>query len=152
MHYELAVLAALLQLDRPTKPKIVNITGISSRRVAVAIRNLKDLLGVQVSWQGPKKTGYYSIDAWGAFESGKKIRRRVLALDLSAYKLNKSISYDYQLIREIYYDEIKLENYRHSLRLEGFDMTTDFPDISKLTESERKQLQTQIIEQHTQQQ
>ena len=93
MNYEMAVLAALLQLDKPTNPMITETTGISSRRVNLAINNLKDILDVQISWHGPKKTGFYCIDSWGAFESGKAIRRRALALNLSTYKLKKTINY-----------------------------------------------------------
>ena len=152
MHQEIAVLAALHQLDKPTKSSIAEITGMSSLRVTVAIRNLKDILNVQISWQGTRKTGYYSIESWGAFESGNKIRRRVLALDLNTYKLNKTINYDIELIKNIYYDETKLENYRHSMRLEGFDITTHSPDISMLTKRERKLLQSQLIEEYVQKQ
>ena len=43
MNYEMAVLAALLQLDKPTNPMITETTGISSRRVNLAINNLTDI-------------------------------------------------------------------------------------------------------------
>ena len=49
MNYEMAVLAALLQLDKPTNPMITETTGISSRRVNLAINNLKDILDVQIA-------------------------------------------------------------------------------------------------------
>ena len=72
MNYEMAVLAALLQLDKPTNPMITETTGISSRRVSLAINNLKDILDVHISWYGPKKTGFYCIDSWGALRAGKR--------------------------------------------------------------------------------
>ena len=131
MNYEMAVLAALLQLDKPTNPMITETTGISSRRVNLAINNLKDILDVQISWHGPKKTGFYCIDSWGAFESGKAIRRRALALNLSTYKQKKTINYNLSQLKKAYSEEVRLENYRQSLRLEGFDTTASLSTEEK---------------------
>ena len=152
MNYEMAVLAALLQLEKPTNPMITETTGISSRKVSLAIDNLKDILDVDISWHGPKKTGYYCIDSWGAFESGKAIRRKALALDLHAYKSSKTIDYDIYLLKKAYSDEVKLENYRQSLRLEGFDTTTDTFDPSLLSKSDRQQMRSQLKKSLTRQQ
>ena len=144
MNYEMAVLAALLQLDKPTNPMISETTGISSRRVNMAINNLKDILDVHIAWHGPKKTGFYCIDSWGSFESGKAIRRRALALDLRTYRLNKTINYNLSQLKKAYSEEVRLENYRQSLRLEGFDTTADSFNPNLLTKSGRQQLRSQL--------
>lgn len=128
MNYEMAVLAALVQLEKPTKPGITEITGISDRRVNLAINNLRDMLGVRISRVGSNKTGFYHIGAWGAFESGKKILRKARALDLNCYKNSRTIRYDTDRLKRLYSDEVKLANYRQSLRLEGFHPSTDTPD------------------------
>lgn len=121
MNYEMAVLAALVQLDKPTRPKITEKTGISAQRVNTAINYLKDLLDVGIHWRGAKKTGYYQIESWGTFESGKSIRRKAYALDLLIYKTENTFEYDALRFKKHYANEVKLHNYRHSLKLEGFD-------------------------------
>lgn len=123
MNYEMAVLAALVQLDKPTRPKITEETGISAQRVNTAINHLKDLLDIGIYWHGAKKTGYYQIDSWGAFESGKSIRRKAYALNLHIYKTEKTFEYNALRFKKHYANEVKLHNYRHSLKLEGFDTT-----------------------------
>lgn len=120
MNYEMAVLAALVQLDRPTRPKITAQTGISKQRVSTAINRLKDLLGIGIYWHSAKKTGYYQIESWGAFESGKAIRRKAYALNLHTYKTERSFEYSALRLKKHYANEVKLPNYRHSLKLEGF--------------------------------
>ena len=64
MTYEMAVLAALVQLDKPTRPKITDEAGISAQRVNTAINHLKNLLDMGIYWQGAKKNGYYQIESW----------------------------------------------------------------------------------------
>ena len=127
MNYEMAVLAALVQLDKPTRPKITEETGISAQRVNTAINYLKDLLDMGIDWHGAKKTGYYQIKSWGAFESGKSIRRKAYALDLSIYKTERVFEYSTLRLKKHYANEVKLHNYRHSLKLEGFDTSTTLP-------------------------
>lgn len=144
MNYEIAVLAALVQLERPTKPSITEKTGISDQRVNRAIKNLRDILGVHISRVGSNKTGFYSIDAWGAFESGGKILRKARSLDLDSYKNGRTIKYDTSRLKKLYSNEVKLNNYRQSLKLEGFDTVTDAPDLNQLSQSERKQLRDKI--------
>jgi hypothetical protein len=144
MNYEVAVLAALVQLEKPTKPSITEKTGISDQRVNLAIRNLRDILDVKISRIGSNKTGFYNIDSWGAFESGRKILRKARALDLDRYKNDRTIKYDTYRLKKLYSDEVKLNNYRQSLRLEGFQPATDVPDLDRLSESERKKLRDHI--------
>jgi len=149
MNYEIAVLAALIQLEKPTKPSITEKTGISDQRVNLAIKNLRDILDVHISRVGSNKTGFYSIDSWGAFESGRKILRKVRALDLDSYKNNRTVIYDTYRLKKLYSDEVKLNNYRQSLRLEGFHTATDATDLDRLSESERKKLREDIKEKFT---
>jgi len=120
MNYEIAVLAALVQTDEPTKPAIAEKTGISTRRVDTAIKHLKELLGVDIVWTGPRKTGHYSIQSWGAFGEGKLMLKRALALNLGKYKKDKTIEFNASMLKANYSKYIKGINYKHSLRLEGF--------------------------------
>ena len=55
INYEMAVLADLVQLDKPTRPKITDETGISAQRVNTAINHLKNLLDIGIYWHGAKK-------------------------------------------------------------------------------------------------
>ena len=144
MHYEVAVLAALVQLEQPTKPRIAEKTGISDQRINLAIKNLRDILDVHIIRIGSNKTGFYSIDAWGAFESGRKILRKARALDLDSYKNDRTVKYDTYRLKKLYSDEVKLNNYRQSLRLEGFHTPADAPDLSRLDQSERKKLREDL--------
>lgn len=149
MNYEMAVLAALVQLEKPTKPSIAKKTGISDQRVNLAIKNLRDMLDVQISRVGSNKTGFYSIDSWGAFESGKKILRKARALDLGSYKKDRVIAYDSNHLKKLYSDEVKLANYRQSLKLEGFRFPTNTVDLNQLSQSERQQLREEIKGKYT---
>ena len=57
----------------------------------------------------------------GTFESGKSIRRKAYALDLLIYKTEKTFEYNALRFKQHYANEVKRHNYRHSLKLEGFD-------------------------------
>lgn len=144
MNYEMAVLAALVQLEKPTKPGISERTGISDQRVNQAIKNLREMLDVRITRVGSNKTGYYHIDGWGAFESGNKIARKARALELDIYKQDRTVRYDANRLKTLYCDEVKLNNYRQSLRLEGLQPTSDAADLDKLSRSERQTLREDI--------
>lgn len=144
MNYEMAVLAALVQIEKPTKPSITEKTGISDQRVNLALKNLREFLDVHISRVGSNKTGYYHIDSWGAFESGKKVLRKALALDLNCYKIDKTVKYDSTLLKKLYSDEVKLNNYRQSLKLEGFHPSPSSIDLSQLSKSERQALRAEL--------
>jgi hypothetical protein len=148
MNYEMAVLAALVQIDNPTRPKITNETGISAQRINTAINYLKELLDIGIQWRGAKKTGYYEIESWGVFETGKSIRRKAYSLNLTTYRTNKVFEYDSILYKKHYANEIKLHNYRHSLKLEGFD-TKGLSERSKLSASERAQRRDELKKKYT---
>lgn len=146
MNYEMAVLAALTQLEKPTKPRITEKTGISDQRVNLAIKNLRDMLGVRISRVGSNKTGFYAIDSWGAFETGRNILRKVQALDLDNYKKNRTVKYDSYRLKKLYSDEVKLANYRQSLRLEGFRSSESPPDLDRLSRGERQKRREALVE------
>lgn len=144
MNYEMAVLAALVQLEKPTKPSITAKTGISDQRVNRALKNLREILGLEISRVGSNKTGHYQIDTWGAFESGKHIQRKALALDLDEYKQDRVIHYNKALLKKLYADEIKLKNYRQSLGLEGFPAADAAPYLTHLSTEERHKLRDEL--------
>lgn len=148
MNYEMAVLAALVQLDKPTRPKIVEETGISSQRVNTAIKSLREFFNIGIHWHGAQRTGYYHIESWGAFESGKAIRCKAYSLNLAIYKAEKVFEFDSNRYKRHYANEVKLHNYRHSLKLEGFD-TKQPIESSKLTAEERKEKRAELKKKYT---
>jgi len=147
MHYEIAVLAALVQLDKPTRPKIIEITGISAQKINSSIKNLKQILDIGIQWHGAKRTGHYQIESWGSFESGKKIRRKVSSLKLAIYKQKKIIEYDSALLKKFYSDEMRLHNYRLSLELEGFKVRDSLKNLENLNHSDQIELRNKLINQ-----
>jgi len=149
MNYEMAVLAALVQLEKPSKPRITEKTGISDQRVNLAIKNIRDILGVRISRIGSNKTGFYAIDSWGVFETGRKILRRAQALDLDNYKKDRTFKYDSYRLKKLYSDEVKLANYRQSLKLEGFRSSESSPDLDRLSRCERQQRREALVEKFT---
>lgn len=144
MKYEAAVLAAMVQSKNPTTPQIETMTGISARRIHTAIENLKSVMGIDIAWKGANKSGHYEIMSWGAFESGTKIQARSMALDLAQYKKDKSLFIDPTKWKKHYINLTKHENYKHSLRLEGFD-SDDMQNITQLDKAERAKLKQQYI-------
>ena len=87
---------------------------------------------------------------WSVTDSGnwritvEEVEREALALNLSTYKLKKTINYNLSQLKKAYSDEVRLENYRQSLRLEGFDTTADSFNPNLLTKSGRLQLRSQL--------
>lgn len=144
MNYEIAVLAALVQLDKPTRPKITELTGISTQKINSSIKNLKLILDIGIKWHGAKKTGHYQIESWGSFESGKKIRRKVSALKLETYRQKKEIEYDSALIKRLYAEEMRLHNYRYSLELEGFKANDSLKNLERLSPVDRIELRDDL--------
>ena len=143
MKYELAILAALIQLEKPTRPQIAEETGISAQRINTAIHFLKELMDIEIEWYGAKKTGHYEIKSWGAFETGKAIRRKAYALNLSTYKAHRKFEYNAALLKKHYANEVKRRNYQHSLRLEGFE-TSKSDEQSRFNASERMQRRKEL--------
>ena len=63
----------------------------------------------------------------GAFESSKSIRRKAYALNLHIYKTERIFEYNALRFKQHYANEMKRHNYRHSLKLEGFDTAAPQP-------------------------
>lgn len=145
MKYEAAVLAAMVQSEKATTPLIEAMTGISARRIHTAIDNLKSLMGIDVAWKGANKSGHYEVLSWGAFESGTKIQARSMAIDLKKYKKDKSLVIDPAKWKKHYINLTKHENYKHSLRLEGFE-PDNLLNVSNLDKSTRTKLKQQYIQ------
>ena len=145
MKYEAAVLAAMVQSDKATTPQIETMTGISARRIHTAIENLKSLMGIDIAWKGANKSGHYEVLSWGAFESGTKIQARSMAIDLKKYKKDKSLVIDPAKWKKHYINLTKHENYKHSLRLEGFE-PDNLLNVSNLDKSTRTKLKQQYIQ------
>jgi len=149
MNYEIAVLAALVQLDNPTRPQITEVTGISAQKITSSIRNLKTILDIGIYWHGAKKTGHYEIESWGSFESGKKILRKSGALKLTTFKHHKRIEYDSDILKKLYAADMKLQNYRQSLKLEGFNTKDLSRDLTQLSPSEHTVLREELKKKFT---
>jgi cysteinyl-tRNA synthetase len=118
MNYEIAVLAALVQLDKPTRPKITMVTGISAQKINSSIKNLRVILDIGIHWVG--------------------------ALKLITYKRNKEIEYDSALLKKLYAEDMKLHNYRHSLKLEGFNTKYPTRQLTHLNQAARKKLRDDL--------
>jgi len=149
MNYEMAVLAALVQLDAPNTPKIAQTTGISERRVRTAIDNLKSTMNVAIVWSGPNRNGHYSIESWGVFETGAEIRRQASSFNLAAYKSvrhGKSTTVEQ---KRNYLNQVKHDNYRHSLKLEGFTIGHSRLNLSAMNKQARDDLKAKLKKQYT---
>lgn len=132
MTYEMAVLAALVQIEHPSRPKISEATGISPQRINTALGYLRDYLDVDIKHRGARKNGFYEIVSWGAFETGKLIRNKALSLNLQLYRDSRKLEHDPQLAKKHYAQSVKIKNYKQSLLLEGFKSTaTDKEELSK---------------------
>lgn len=114
MKYELDVLAALTQLSQPTTREIVDVTGISERKVQNVIKTLK--LDLQVELEKIKKgrSFGYEVTDWGVFESALLLKRKLLNRPLK-----KSLNTTLKDKKAAYYDSVKMSNYKESSRLEG---------------------------------
>lgn len=144
MQYEIAVLAALIQLDNPTAPKIAQVTGISERRVRTAIGNLKSNMNVAIVWKGPNRNGHYAIESWGVFETGAEMRRQAASFNLIAYKSDRAGKSTSVEQKRNYLNQVKHENYRHSLKLEGFIVGHSTLNLAAMNKQARDALKTKL--------
>jgi len=94
MHDEIVVLAALVQLYKPTQLKIAESMGIQVTQVSNAIEYIKNVFDIDIQWRGNQSNGYYHIVAWGGFETGKKIRRKLHLLNIDSYRTKKILVFD----------------------------------------------------------
>lgn len=127
MRYEFAVLAALTQLDAPTRPKIIEATGISAQRITKAIQQVREIADIDVRWEGSKKTGHYVIWDWGDFADSIQLKHKLCALDLTKYKSNKAFYYDTAILHKLEKNALTWENYKRSLSLEKLTSSNHLP-------------------------
>lgn len=124
MTYEIAVLAALVQIEHPSRLQVSEATGISPQQISAALDYLRDYLDINIEHRGSRGNGFYEVVSWGAFESGKLIRNKALSLNLQLFRDSRKLEHDPQLAKKHYAQSVKMKNYRQSLRLEGFKANT----------------------------
>ena len=120
MRYEFDVLAVMIEIEKPTTRKIVNLTGISERKVQSVIKSLCEDLEMKILRVKEGRTSYYSIIGWGVFESGLKLKEKLKSRrDCMKKQVNKhKVIYTFSQKRD-YFDKVKLINFKESMRLEG---------------------------------
>lgn len=130
MKYELEVLAAITQYQYPNVKLIVNATGISERKVQLVIKSLSSDLGMEFEKNAHANSFYFSIKSWGLFESGSVLRERLDNFDLIKAKAQRLASKKGRnqlktlADKEAYYESVKWQNYKDSMRLEGIDTSS----------------------------
>ena len=134
MKYELLVLAAMTRLDAPNTQAIVAATGISERKVQSVVNSLVKNLGLNIQRERQGRTFRFSINSWGVFESGKAIQSQLNNIDLVIPKSSTLASYE---DKHAYFEQVKMDNFKESMRLEGHDIASDF-DLSLDREQQRQ--------------
>jgi hypothetical protein len=126
MKYEWDVLTALIQLSHPNIEMIAMATGISSRKVQSVVHMLTDKLGMEIDKVGTRQDYYFVVRSWGIFESGSILKSKLVHSDLVkikaarlAGKKNRSHQLDSLAEKQAYFDQVKVHNYKQSMRLEG---------------------------------
>ncbi|MCD9475049.1 hypothetical protein CTM76_00720 [Photobacterium phosphoreum] len=132
--YELLVLAAMTRLDAPNTQAIVAATGISERKVQSVVNSLVKNLGLNIQRERQGRTFRFSINSWGVFESGKAIQSQLNNIDLVIPKSSTLASYE---DKHAYFEQVKMDNFKESMRLEGHDIASDF-DLSLDREQQRQ--------------
>ena len=134
MKYELLVLAAKTRLEAPNTQAIVAATGISERKVQSVVNSLVKNLGLNIQRERQGRTFRFSINSWGVFESGKAIQSQLNNIDLVIPKSSTLASYE---DKHAYFEQVKMDNFKESMRLEGHDIASDF-DLSLDREQQRQ--------------
>ncbi|PSW30168.1 hypothetical protein C9J19_04980 [Photobacterium phosphoreum] len=132
--YELLVLAAMTRLEAPNTQAIVAATGISERKVQSVVNSLVKNLGLNIQRERQGRTFRFSINSWGVFESGKAIQSQLNNIDLVIPKSSTLASYE---DKYAYFEQVKMDNFKESMRLEGHDIASDF-DLSLDREQQRQ--------------
>lgn len=132
--YELLVLAAMTRLDAPNTQAIVAATGISERKVQSVVNSLVKNLGLNIQRERQGRTFRFSINSWGVFESGKAIQSQLNNIDLVIPKSSTLASYE---DKHAYFEQVKMDNFKESMRLEGHDIASNF-DLSLDREQQRQ--------------
>ncbi|OCH17752.1 hypothetical protein A6E05_13615 [Aliivibrio sp. 1S165] len=134
MKYELLVLAAMTRLESPNTQAIVAATGISERKVQSVVNSLVENLGLNIERERQGRTFRFSINSWGVFESGKAIQSQLNDIDLVMPSNSMLFSYEE---KHAYFEQVKMDNFKESMRLEGHDVASDF-DLSLDKEEQRQ--------------
>ncbi|WP_239996725.1 YhfG family protein [Photobacterium phosphoreum] len=134
MKYELLVLAAMTRLDAPNTQAIVAATGISERKVQSVVNSLVKNLGLNIQRERQGRTFRFLINSWGVFESGKAIQSQLNNIDLVIPSSSTLASYE---DKHAYFEQVKMDNFKESMRLEGHDIASDF-DLSLDKEQQRQ--------------
>ncbi|WP_246091860.1 YhfG family protein [Vibrio tasmaniensis] len=134
MKYELLVLAAMTRLESPNTQAIVAATGISERKVQSVVNSLVENLGLNIQRERQGRTFRFSINSWGVFESGKTIQSQLNEIDLVMPSNSILSSYEE---KHAYFEQVKMDNFKESMRLEGHDVASDF-DLSLDREQQRQ--------------
>ncbi|WP_279146545.1 YhfG family protein [Photobacterium carnosum] len=134
MKYELLVLAAMTRLESPNTQAIVAATGISERKVQSVVNSLIENLGLNIERKRQGRTFRFSIHSWGVFESGKAIQSQLNNIDLVMPSNSILSSYE---DKHAYFEQVKMDNFKESMRLEGHDIASDF-DLSLDREQQRQ--------------
>ncbi|APS28857.1 YhfG family protein [Pectobacterium brasiliense] len=153
MRYEMAVLAALVQEDSPNTHSIVTATGISERKVQDVLNTLQSTMDISISREKNGKRQALSISSWGVFGDGERLIEKLKNTDLSIFKQHRKITTKAspdktrspRMVtleeKRDYYNQVKLKNYRDSMRLEGFSVEdTPLPSDKQDREALRKNL------------
>lgn len=136
MKYELAVLAAMSRLDSPNTQAIVAATGISERKVQSVVKSLIDDLGLDIQRLRHGRTFSFVIKGWGVFESGQAIQSQLNKVHLNHSDPSLMANY---ADKHAYYEQVKMDNYKESMRLEGFEHSAEL-DLAQNREQHRQQL------------
>ncbi|WKY60378.1 DUF2559 family protein [Vibrio sp. SNU_ST1] len=134
MKYELLVLAAMTRLESPNTQAIVAATGISERKVQSVVNSLVENLGLNIERKRQGRTFRFSINSWGVFESGKVIQSQLNNIDLVMPTNSILCSFE---DKHAYFEQVKMDNFKESMRLEGHDVASDF-DLSLDREQQRQ--------------
>lgn len=132
MKYEFDVLAAMLEIEKPTTRRIVDLTGISERKVQGVIKSLSKDLEMEISRIKEGRTSYYMITGWGVFESGLKLKKKLKNRNVNIKKQKNSYKLIYTFSQKAeYFDKVKLINFKESMRLEGFTINITKYSVNK---------------------
>lgn len=150
MNYEMTVLAALIQTQKPSTRKVSEVTGISLRKVQTVLQELTELFGMKLDRHKEEGTEILTVIEWGVFESGDTLQKTLSQFDLTdvARKRPKKKRTSISLIsKKKAYDTSKLKNYRASLTLEGMKASSRQIPSNK---TERQHLRQALLKKYSQ--
>lgn len=150
MNYEMTVLAALIQIPKPSTRKVAEVTGISIRKVQTVLRELTDLFEMKLERHKDEGTEVITVSDWGVFESGDTLQKNLSRFDLSGiakHRTKKSPAENSFSSKKKAYDSSKLRNYRASLSLEGMNASSREIPTDK---TERQNLRQALLKKYSQ--